>query len=319
MAGAGLDTHLADADGPRLACVELAAVALEVGPQFLLVRVLLADLADLAADADRDAGRFELADQGGQLGGAGVVHALLIVDRRLREIDQRGAVDVDVEVARGDRVPARLADLLGDGLRVRRVLLGVELVVVALDEDGPAPACRDRPGEHVRRVFEDPLVGVGLLRTRQLEDDRADAPGDGRGEDRAGHVEGLGSQVDRRDGEARDLAACPRRVQLLDARGSHAERLARLPDQPAGRLDGRRVGRERLRPGQVGDGAGAERCLVGDDEAISLDPGAAIEQAHELGDGRGDGGHGHWTPLMRRRPGQAAPARSPRRWRRLPG
>ncbi len=52
--GAGLDAHLGQADGIRAgAGVELPAVALEVGAQLVRRRVLLADLADLAADGDR--------------------------------------------------------------------------------------------------------------------------------------------------------------------------------------------------------------------------------------------------------------------------
>ena len=71
--------------------VELAPVAVEVGPELLLGRVLLADLADLAADADRDAVRLERPDQRRQLGRPDVVLALLLVDRRLREVDERRA------------------------------------------------------------------------------------------------------------------------------------------------------------------------------------------------------------------------------------
>ena len=60
VAGAGLDADLADADGRRPGHpVELAPEAIEVGPQLVLGRVLLADLADLAADADGHVGRLE--------------------------------------------------------------------------------------------------------------------------------------------------------------------------------------------------------------------------------------------------------------------
>ena len=44
------------------------------------------------------------------------VLVLLLVDRRLRQIDQGGRVDVDVPVAGVDRRATRLADLLGHRL-----------------------------------------------------------------------------------------------------------------------------------------------------------------------------------------------------------
>ena len=77
---AGLDADLGDPDGARGARLELAAVPVEVRPQLLDRRVLLADLADLAADADRHAVGLERPDEGGQLGRAAVVLALLLVD-----------------------------------------------------------------------------------------------------------------------------------------------------------------------------------------------------------------------------------------------
>ena len=67
----GLDAHLGQAAASASgAAIELAAVAIEVRAQLLLGRVLLADLADLAADADRHAGRLVLADERRQLGRA---------------------------------------------------------------------------------------------------------------------------------------------------------------------------------------------------------------------------------------------------------
>ena len=45
----------------------------------------------------------------GQFGRAPVVLALLLVDVRLREVDERRGVDVDIEVARVDREANRRA------------------------------------------------------------------------------------------------------------------------------------------------------------------------------------------------------------------
>ena len=137
----------------------------------------LADLANLAADADRYAVGLERADQGDELGGSLVVRALLLVLAVERQVDERRGVDVDVPVAGVDREAAGTPDLLGHRLRVRPVLLGVELVVVALQKDGASPARGDRAGEDGGRVVDRALEGVGLLAPCELEDDGADVVG----------------------------------------------------------------------------------------------------------------------------------------------
>ena len=54
---------------------------------------------------------------------------------------------------------------------------------------------------------------------------------------RRGHVEDLRAQVDGRHGEAVDLAAAARHVQLVDAGRARAQLLRRLPDDPARGVD----------------------------------------------------------------------------------
>src|SRR6185503_6326371 len=68
----GLDAHLRDRDPVRAArsrLGELALQAVQERPQLGLAGVLLADLADLAADADRDPVRLERSDERCQLRG----------------------------------------------------------------------------------------------------------------------------------------------------------------------------------------------------------------------------------------------------------
>ena len=271
--GARLDADLGEARRPRRPRIELASVAVEVRPELLLGRVLLAHLADLAADADRDAVGLERADQGGQLGRADVVLALLLVDGRLGEIDERRGVDVDVPVAGVDRQPAGPPDLLGRAFRVVGVLLGVELVVVALDEDGALPAGGDRPGEDGRRVVDRALEGVRLLAPGELEDHGPDVRRRRGLVDRPGHVEHLRPEVEGGHREPVDLAAGTRHVQLVDARGSRPERLGGLVDQPAGDVDRRAFLGERCRPGEVADDLAAEGRRVVDDEPLAVDVG----------------------------------------------
>ena len=81
VARPGLDAHLRDPDRARRARVQLAPVAVEVRLELLDGRVLVADLADLAADADRHAVGLERPDEVRQLGRPDVVLALLFVDR----------------------------------------------------------------------------------------------------------------------------------------------------------------------------------------------------------------------------------------------
>src|SRR4051794_2874597 len=167
MRCSGLDADLADPDRARRPSLELRSVALEVGEELLLVRVLLPNLADLAADADRHPVGFERPNEGRELRRPQVVLTLLLVACPFREVDERRAVDVDVPIARVDCEPACPADLLGHRLRIRRVLLRVELVVIALDEDGTLPAGSDCARENPRRVIDRSLERVRLLAARE--------------------------------------------------------------------------------------------------------------------------------------------------------
>ncbi len=287
----GLHADLADPDRAGRPRVELAAVPVEVCPQLLDRRVLRPDLADLPADADRHAVGLERPDQGGQLRGAGVVLALLRVGVRLGQVHERRRVDVDVAIAGVHREAAGAPDLLGHGLGVGGVLLGVELVVVALDEDRPAPAGGHRPGQHRGGVVDRALERVGLLAPGELEDDRPDVGGSRGLVHGPGHVEGLRPEVDGGDGEPGDLAAGTRLVQALDARRSGAERLARLPDQPLRR--GRRglVRAEGRGPGEVADRAVAERRFIVDDEPVAVEMGRAAQGGEQVGWRGRDVGH----------------------------
>ena len=259
--------------------------------QFLDRRVLVPDLADLAAHADGDPVRLEGADERRQLGRAGVVLALLLVDPRPGEIDEGGRVDVDVPISSLERHAACSTDLLGHRLGIGGVLPGVELVMIALDEHRVPPACGDRSSEHGGGVVDRALVRVGLLAPRQLEDHGTDACGRSRVEDGPGHVEGLHPHVHRGNGETGYLASAASLVEILDARRPPPEGLARLPDKPL-RCGGRGVvRRECRRPGEVADGSIAKRGIVVDDQPIVIEMGAAGEAGEQIARGSGDDGH----------------------------
>ena len=222
---------------------------------------------------------------------------LLLVDVRLRQVDQRRRIDVDVAIAGIDRQAACAPDLLGHRLGVVGVFLGVELVVVALDEDRPLPARGDGAGQDRGRIVDRALERVGLLAAGEFEDHRRDVGSRGRLVDGPGHVEGLGPQVERRDREAGDLAAGAGLVQGLDARRACPELLARLPDEPL--RGGRRglVGRERRGPGQLPDAHVAEGRLVIDDESLAVKVGAAGDGGEQLGRGCCDAWHLEGSPV----------------------
>ena len=149
----------------------------------------------------------------------------------------------------------------------------------------------DGAGQDCGRVVDRPLERVGLLAPCQLEDGRADVVRGRRLERDARHVERLGADVDRRHGEARNLAAGTRQVQLMDARRPRAQRLGRLPHDPLGGLGSRRVVGERGRPREVADAVGAEAGRIDDLDRTVVDVDDPRESGQEVADGRFDVGH----------------------------
>ena len=134
VARPGLDADLADRLDPRAQEFE---VAVEIGAQLLLSGVRLPDLADLAADAYRDALGLQLADQARQGGGVLGIDALLLGHRRERQVDQGRAVDVDVQEA-GANLRAKFG-LLFDELGIAGTRDVVERHVTRVPVARPLP------------------------------------------------------------------------------------------------------------------------------------------------------------------------------------
>ena len=98
-----------------------------------------------------------------------VVQSLLLVERRLREVDERRRVDVDVVEARGDRLAGERLHGVDFGRRVGRVLLGVHLEVIALNEHRSAKSFAHRRREHHRDVLRRPLqLGKRIMPVRDI-------------------------------------------------------------------------------------------------------------------------------------------------------
>ena len=153
MIGPRVDADLADTHARVPVRSERLREGLHERAEFLRRRVVVTDLADLSADGDRDALRLELADQSREVCGQLGVQTLLQDDGRQRQVDDRRRVDVDVEEARGNL----LADDGGEprdlGLRILRVRLGVDLVVVRLQEHRPRVPFAHRGSEDRCSVF----------------------------------------------------------------------------------------------------------------------------------------------------------------------
>src|SRR6266478_6395421 len=232
MARAGLHGDLRNTGrGPQL--LQRPVVAVHERLQLMHVAVLAADFADLRTDGNGDAVRLAVPDELRELGGALVVRPLLLVEIWLGEIDERGRIDVDVIEAGVQLLLDQRAQRLELRLGIGRVLLRVDLDMVALDEQRPRESLAQRRGRHHRDVLGGPLVGIGDLAPGDLADDRPGVESLRRPEDRPPGVVGENPDVDRGRGERRHVAPAPGQVQLVNRGGPNAGALPDLPDQPA--------------------------------------------------------------------------------------
>src|SRR6185295_1395870 len=156
---------------------------------------------DLTTHRNGDAFRLARTNECGELRAQLAVHRLLGLVALLREIDQSRGVDVDVVEARHYGLGGQLLDRAHFALRIARVLLAVDLEVVALQEDRALPAFAQRGREHHEGVLGRALIGVADLGARDLADHRPRVellPGP---EQRARGVVSDAADVDRRHGE----------------------------------------------------------------------------------------------------------------------
>ena len=136
MARAGLHGDLRNTGrGPELG--QRPVVAVHERFQLVHVAVLAAHFADFGADGNGDVVRLAVADEFRELRRALVVRTLLLIEIGLGEIDERGRVDVDVVEAGVQLLLDQRAQRRQLGIGIGRVLLRVDLDVVALDEQRP--------------------------------------------------------------------------------------------------------------------------------------------------------------------------------------
>ena len=169
---AGLDADLGDADGARIERLEGTLVALHEGVQFLDGAVLAADLADLAADGDRQIAKLEAADEVREVRGERVVDVLLLIQRPLIEVHERRGVDVDIVEARRHLALDEVVHPGDFRVRILGVALRVDLHMVALDEDRPLVSLADAGGDHLGGELLRPLPGIAEFGAGDLVDER---------------------------------------------------------------------------------------------------------------------------------------------------
>ena len=192
--------------------------------------VVRSDLADLAANRNGYAVRFQLAHELRELGGEPGVRRLLLFDRRKRKVDQRRCVDVDVVELRGDGLAHELAERSSLLHRVRREGPSVSHQVVGLDEDGTTVALRDGGSEDDGRELVRILVREAHFGAVDFEDRNRVVRQHG-AEERAGDIVRHAADVDCRQREAADLAAPAGGVELMDRGRVGTQRRRRGPQQ----------------------------------------------------------------------------------------
>src|SRR6202162_1455997 len=222
--------------GDAFPAPERREVSVHVGPELLGRRVLLADLADLAADGDRHLHGLARPDELRQAGGGLEVLPLLLGEGRPGQIHERRGVDVDLEEPGRDGLVDEGLDRGDLALRVFLHLLRVGLVVVPLEEDRTFPSFADRGRQDDRGVFRGPLIRVADLATRDLEDERPGVERERGAEGGAPRVVGEHADVDGGNAEPGDFAAAAGLVERKDRDGQDFQRTRRLADRAPRRV-----------------------------------------------------------------------------------
>ncbi len=238
VAGARLHADLAQAGQIAAHRRQRLLVAADIGVQLFGRGVLLAHLADLAAQANGHARGFQVAHELGQFRRAQIVVLLLLVQRRRLQRNQRARVNVDVPETGGHGLGDQVLDFLDRAVRVLLIRGRLHLEVVALDKDRPAEAFLDGGGDQTGRKLNRLLIGVAHFAARDLKDDRARVGLHRRTQGRAARVVGGEADIHGGDGAVFPLPGPAGDVEVVNAARPRAHRLARFPDQPAGeRLD----------------------------------------------------------------------------------
>ena len=222
---------------------ESAPIARHELVQIFDLGVPRADLPNFAANRNAHSYGLSLSDEPREVRTDHVVVALLLFHRELGVIYQCRRINIDVVDTGGDRFNDEIANGLQLWLLAVRIgeLRGVDLIVVALEEQWALEILANGSGEHAARVLAWALEGVSDLAAGELEDHRRcvgpfrDAKG------RAGDVVGQTADIDRGDREAADLTAGSRVIESLDGCSPDPESGGCAADQSARDLHGSRV------------------------------------------------------------------------------
>ena len=245
MRRAGLHADLADALEGVAALLELLKIPFHVNLQLFHRAVFAAHFADLPAHRNRDAFRLQIADHGGQFRRQREVGPLLILDRGLRQVHQRGGVDVNVVKPAFDGFPDQILDRLRLLFRIRGKFFSIHLEVVALKEDRPAPAGFHGGRRNGAGVFQRSLPGVVDFRPGNFKKDRPDVSRHRGAENRLRHIVADAADVDGRNRKAAHFPAPHRIVEGLYRRGHDPQRGRAPANQKARGFPRSLIGTER--------------------------------------------------------------------------
>ena len=143
----------------------------------------------------------------------------------MREVDERGCININVSIPRIHRQATGACNLRRHRVGISGVLLCNELIVVTLDEEWAVPSGGDCGGVDARGVVNGSLKGVGLLGAGKLKDQRRPAHARRALQRRTRHVKHLRPKVDRWNTESFVCSSRPcrierRRTGAVDTAGS---------------------------------------------------------------------------------------------------
>ena len=120
---AGLHADLGQAFRAGRSLQKSFVEAVHIRLQLLDRRILRSDLTNLATDRNRDPFGLQLPDSERELDSLLVIRALLLLERRLRKIDKRRCIYIDVVETRRDRLARELLDAVHFRYRIYGELL----------------------------------------------------------------------------------------------------------------------------------------------------------------------------------------------------
>ena len=216
MRGPCLHTDLADAFQRVTPLFEFFQIAVHVCLQFLDGAVLATDLSDFTAYGYGDPLRLQVADHCRQFSRQRKIIPLLIFDGGLRQINQRGGINIDIVKSGFDRLPDQVFDSLGFLFGIRGKFLRIDLEMIPLNKDRAAPSGLDGCGSNGTGIFKWPLTRIVNFRTCDFEENRSHLSFHRSAEYRLRGIVGNAAEIDCRNGKTTDFLPAHRFIERLN-------------------------------------------------------------------------------------------------------